>query len=254
MAEALLKHRAANKFAVFSAGTNPEKIDVRAVKALAKLGIEGQSLTTNHINNYKGKTFDYVITLCDKANTECRDFSGAHHQLAWDFPDPKLRSGEAPFIQTLQEINDRLTMFLLVETSEKISLSKEQEVVEQAIQQTLIKPVAFYKALSDDIRLKTLMLTHYHGELCVCELMAGLAQDSQPKVSRNLAVLKKCNILTARKHGQWVFYRINPKLPLWAKSVIAQTTENNIPLIKQPLIRLAQMKNRPSKVDFCKSC
>ena len=64
------------------------------------------------------------------------------------------------------------------------------------------------------------------GELCVCELMQALDEDSQPKVSRNLALLKKANILSDRKHGQWVFYRINSALPLWIKSVIAQTTEN----------------------------
>ena len=82
--------------------------------------------------------------------------------------------------------------------------------------------------------------------------MTALNEDSQPKVSRNLAVLKKARVLIDRKHGQWVFYRINPMLPLWAKSVIAQTTENNILLINQPLKRLDKMKNRPEKTDFCK--
>ena len=96
------------------------------------------------------------------------------------------------------------------------------------------------------------MLTHYHGELCVCELMEAMEEDSQPKVSRNLAILKKAQVITDRKHGQWVFYRINPELPLWAKSVIAQTTENNIPLINNELRRLDKMQNRPDKTSFCK--
>ncbi len=96
------------------------------------------------------------------------------------------------------------------------------------------------------------MLSHYHGELCVCELMEALAEDSQPKVSRNLALLRKSDIITARKHGQWVFYRINPQLPLWAKSIIATTTENNTAMISEPLQRLAKMKNRPNKDSFCK--
>jgi ArsR family transcriptional regulator len=95
------------------------------------------------------------------------------------------------------------------------------------------------------------MMTQNHGELWVCELMEAKEEDSQPKVSRNLAVLKKSKIITDRKHGQWVFYRINPKLPLWAKTVIAQTTENNIPLINKELQRLNIMKNRPDKALFC---
>jgi ArsR family transcriptional regulator len=49
-----------------------------------------------------------------------------------------------------------------------------------------------------------------------------------------------------------VFYRINPELPLWAKSVIAETTENNISQIHNELQRLAKMQNRPDRANFCK--
>jgi ArsR family transcriptional regulator len=82
--------------------------------------------------------------------------------------------------------------------------------------------------------------------------MEALKEDNQPKVSRNLAVLKKASVIVDRKHAQWVFYRLNPNLPLWAKSVIAQTTENNVALINNELQRLANMKNRPNKSSFCK--
>lgn len=55
-----------------------------------------------------------------------------------------------------------------------------------------------------------------------------------------------------RKHGQWVFYRINPELPLWAQSVIAQTTENNTPMIGNEIRRLDTMQDRPNRDSFCK--
>ena len=245
MAEALLRHKAGDEFDVFSAGMHPEPIDERAITALTVFGINGKALIPQHFDNYRTQTFDYVITLCDKANNECRDFSGARFQLAWSFPDPKLRSGDIPFVQTLYEINQRLTLFLGVEASELVPIK------EMSSAEIIIEPTAFYKTLTDDIRLKALMLTHYHGELCVCELMTALSEKSQPKVSRNLAVLKKANIITDRKHGQWVFYQINPKLPLWAKSVIAQTTENNLTIIKQPLQQLAKLNDRPNKSRFC---
>lgn len=115
-----------------------------------------------------------------------------------------------------------------------------------------ISPTAFYKCLTDEIRLKTVMLAHYHGELCVCELMEALDENSQPKVSRNLAVLKKANVITDRKHKQWVFYQINPELSPWISSVIEQTTKGNLSIIKDELHRLAIMKNRPDKTSFCK--
>ncbi|WP_418357795.1 metalloregulator ArsR/SmtB family transcription factor [Shewanella basaltis] len=255
MAEALLRSKAAEQFDVFSAGTEPEPVDVRALEAIERFGVDTSHLVSKHVQTFDGQQFDYVITLCDKANTECRSFPGAGKQLAWDFPDPKTRKGNHPFSSTLTELNNRLSMFLLVEN--KVSApaalevtAEEERLAEEAL--TDVDPNAFFKCLTDDIRLKTLMLTHYHGELCVCELMQALDEESQPKVSRNLALLRKANILSDRKHGQWVFYRINSALPLWIKSVIAQTTENNITFILPDLDRLNSMKNRPDKVSFCR--
>jgi protein-tyrosine-phosphatase/DNA-binding transcriptional ArsR family regulator len=260
MAEALLRNKAADQFDVFSAGTSPEQVDVRTIEAITRFGIDAGDLVSKHLQTFAGKDFDYVITLCEKANNECRSYPGAGKQLAWDFPDPKSRTGNHPFSSTMTELNNRLSMFLLVENkvtseaSNEIIIETKIEDRNQSAPERLIDfdPITFYKCLTDDIRLKSLMLTHYHGELCVCELMEALNEESQPKVSRNLALLKKAAIISDRKHGQWVFYRINPNLPLWAKSVIAETTENNLGLIMSPLERLDIMQNRPNKVSFCR--
>lgn len=246
MAEALLNYKAGDKFTAFSAGTHPEVIDKRAVIALSQFGIDTNNLAAKNVKTLADQSFDFVITLCDKASNECRNFPHATKQYAWDFPDPKARLGSNPFATTLNELNNRLSMFLLVEEQNLATPT----LIEQP--NLPLAPIDFYKNFTDEIRLKVLMLSHYHGELCVCELMESLTEESQPKVSRNLALLRKSNILTTRKHGQWVFYRLNPELPLWAKLVIAQTTENNIELISEPLQRLADMKNRPSKTSFCK--
>ncbi len=256
MAEALLKHKAGDRFDVFSAGTHPETIDLRAIEALKQFGVETVHLVPKGVDTFTGKTFDFVITLCDRASNECRDFPNANKQFSWDFPDPKTRSGYIPFTTTLNELNTRLSMFLLIESASDVtpldSNVNKNVITEKQQQPVLLDPVDFYKNFTDEIRIKVLMLSHYHGELCVCELMEALAEDSQPKVSRNLALLRKSDIITARKHGQWVFYRINPQLPLWAKSIIATTTENNTAMISEPLQRLAKMKNRPNKDSFCK--
>lgn len=254
MAEALLRHKAGNLFNVFSAGTHPDEVDLRAINALSMFGVYTSNLVSKNISVFEDKTFDYVITLCDKANDECRSYTDAGKQLAWDVPDPKKRSDSNAFSLTLTELNNRLSMFLIVEKNaiSPVSTPATNAITKVNNQLTDFEPITFYKSLTDDIRLKTLMLTHYHGELCVCELMEAMEEGSQPKVSRNLAVLKKAKVIIDRKHGQWVFYRINPELPLWAKSVIAQTTENNIPLINNELQRLDKMQNRPDKASFCK--
>jgi ArsR family transcriptional regulator len=81
-------------------------------------------------------------------------------------------------------------------------------------------PVTFFKCLSDDTRLKSLLLLQLKKELCVCDLMSAL-QESQPKVSRHLADLRACGLVLDERRGKWVYYRINKELPAWALKVLA---------------------------------
>ncbi|ATC93265.1 metalloregulator ArsR/SmtB family transcription factor [Pseudoalteromonas tunicata] len=248
IAEALLRTRAGDLFDVFSAGTHPTEVDSRTLDALTQFGIKNTHLlAAKNVQQFSNKKFDYVITLCNLASAECNHFQGADHQLAWDCTDPKTRIDLQPFYTTLLEINNRIAMFLHGEGY----LPKTNPTTCSAPASIAVDPLQFYKALSDEIRLKTLMLTHYHGELCVCELMIALGQDCQPKVSRNLAILKKAHIISDRKQGQWVFYRIHPNLPLWAKAVLAETTQHNINQLLPDLTRLSQMANRPDKQNLC---
>lgn len=103
----------------------------------------------------------------------------------------------------------------------------------------MIDPLQFYKGLADETRLKSLMLIHMEGELCVCELMAAL-DEAQPKVSRHLALLRSDKILLDRRQGQWVYYCLNPDLPSWAKTVLAQTTESNRAFVADNLKKTMQ--------------
>jgi ArsR family transcriptional regulator len=104
----------------------------------------------------------------------------------------------------------------------------------------------FFQLLSDETRLRSLFLLHQEGELCVCELMHALG-EIQPKISRHLAALRDTGIVLDRRQGQWVYYRINPKLPNWARQVI-KTTLNGA-ATQQPFVNdltaLTQMPNRP---------
>ncbi len=109
-----------------------------------------------------------------------------------------------------------------------------------------MNPVTFFKCLSDETRLRSLMLIEQEGELCVCELTQAL-QEIQPKVSRHLAQLRQCELLIDRRQGQWVFYRINPSLPDWATSVLKQTTAENARFLKASLRNLRRMSGRPGR-------
>ncbi|WP_339721059.1 metalloregulator ArsR/SmtB family transcription factor [uncultured Paraglaciecola sp.] len=107
-------------------------------------------------------------------------------------------------------------------------------------------PVSFYKCLSDDTRLKCLLLITLKGELCVCDLISAL-QLSQPKVSRHLAELRKCGILSDNRRGKWVFYELNQALPKWALEVLALTTKDNHLYLKDCIHNLDATK----QLDNC---
>ena len=114
----------------------------------------------------------------------------------------------------------------------------------------MIDPLQFYKCLADETRLKSLMLIQMEGELCVCELMAAL-DESQPKVSRHLALLRQDKILLDRRQGQWIYYRLNPDLPDWISAVLEQTAEFNRDFIKSNYKKLCNMGDRPERVKSC---
>lgn len=107
-------------------------------------------------------------------------------------------------------------------------------------------PVLFYKCLADETRLRCVLLIHSQQELCVCELVEAM-QMSQPKISRHLAQLRQCGLLSDRRQGQWVFYSLNEELPFWAQQVIAQTALGQTDLFNQDLQQLSQMQSRPQR-------
>jgi len=111
-------------------------------------------------------------------------------------------------------------------------------------------PTDIFKCLSDETRLQILLLLAEEGELCVCELTEALEQ-SQPKISRLLAILKSGQLLVDRRQGQWVFYRLNPSLPTWVVQTIINVTDGNPNYLLKAQQQLHQMGNRPQRNKLC---
>ncbi|MFV3339881.1 arsenate reductase ArsC (plasmid) [Pseudomonas shirazica] len=116
LAEALLRHTDSEHFEAFSAGTEPGEVDKRTIEALEHLGVDAQGLRSKSIDEFEGKRFDYVITLCDKSALECQALPGAGEVLAWNFEDPVTSTKPEAFRHTLHEIHERIKMFVLVKT------------------------------------------------------------------------------------------------------------------------------------------
>ena len=63
-----------------------------------------------------------------------------------------------------------------------------------------------FKALADRTRLRLISLIG-DSEVCVCFFVVIL-KVSQPKISRHLAYLRSAGIVTARREGKWMHYRL----------------------------------------------
>ncbi len=83
-------------------------------------------------------------------------------------------------------------------------------------------PETLFQALSDATRLRILALLATEDELCVCDLTRVL-KLSQPMISRHLAFLREAGIVTDRRAGVWVHYRLHTELPAWAHSALHKT-------------------------------
>jgi ArsR family transcriptional regulator len=103
---------------------------------------------------------------------------------------------------------------------------------------------AFFDVLSDEIRRRILSLLLKEGELCVCELFQALDQ-AQPKVSRHLGVMRDAGVLSVRREGTWVFYRMDAQLPLWAYKVVDSMAQGVS--FAEDMQRLEAMNNRPAR-------
>ncbi len=69
-----------------------------------------------------------------------------------------------------------------------------------------------FKSLSEETRLRILLLLQGHGELCICDLMAAL-ELPQSTISRHVAYLKNAGWLQDRRGGVWMYYSLVSDLP-----------------------------------------
>lgn len=85
---------------VCSAGTEASgKLNQKAVKAMAEIGIDISHHTSDSVEKYLGDEWDYVITVCGGANENCPAFLGkVKHRLHIGFDDPSHTVGTDEFI------------------------------------------------------------------------------------------------------------------------------------------------------------
>lgn len=106
----------------------------------------------------------------------------------------------------------------------------------------------FFQALGDKNRLRILNLMG-DQEICVCYFVEVL-DCPQPKISRHLAYLRRAGIVSARRDGKWMHYRIAMPPHAGAAQILRETlvTLKDEKLMQADKLRLAKACCSPQPI------
>ena len=106
----------------------------------------------------------------------------------------------------------------------------------------------FFQALGDRTRLRILNLMS-DQEICVCYLVEILG-GPQSKISRHLAYLRGAGIVSARRDGKWMHYRISVPPHAGAAQILRRTlaTLKDEKTMQADLTRLAKVCRSPKTI------
>ena len=113
MAEGLLRHDAGDRFTVESAGTKPGKVRPEAVAVMKELCIDISAHRSKSVDEFAGRNFDYVLTVCDNAKESCPILPGHANRLHQNFEDPATAQGsEQERLSVFRRVRDEIRDFL----------------------------------------------------------------------------------------------------------------------------------------------
>jgi arsenate reductase len=115
MAEALINHLGHGRWRAWSAGSHPaEAVHPKSIETLKRHGIDPGQPRSKSWDEFVGKSFELVITVCDQTSGEsCPLFPDKPQQLHWSTPDPAKATGseteiEAAFDNAFRMLKNRI--------------------------------------------------------------------------------------------------------------------------------------------------
>jgi protein-tyrosine-phosphatase/DNA-binding transcriptional ArsR family regulator len=117
IAEVILEQMSAGTIDAVSAGSHPKPLDPNAVRVMKRRGIDISAKRTKHFDEYVGRRFDMVITLCDRVREVCPEFPSHPRLVHWSIPDPARegatnRDSYPAFERTAAELETRIGFLL----------------------------------------------------------------------------------------------------------------------------------------------
>jgi len=113
IAEGWARELKGNVIDAYSAGILPIGVSSRAIRVMAEAGVDISMHQSQHIEEFLGIDFDYVITLCDNAAESCPVFPGKARIIHKPFDDPYFASGnEEEVMATFRKVRDDIRIFI----------------------------------------------------------------------------------------------------------------------------------------------
>jgi arsenate reductase len=109
MAEAFVNTHMGDRWEAHSAGSRPAGyVHPLAIKALSEVGIKHQGRSKS-LDEFRGQSFDVVITLCDQSDDECPVWLGKGRNVHNPFPDPvKVTGSEEEKMAAFRTVRDEI--------------------------------------------------------------------------------------------------------------------------------------------------
>jgi len=109
MAEHILRHLGGGHFEVYSAGTDPQGVHPLTITVLDDLNIDARAAESKGLGRFLDQQFDYIITVCNRANDHCPSFPGDHRRIHWSFDDPAAVGGDQARLKAFRRVCNEIT-------------------------------------------------------------------------------------------------------------------------------------------------
>nr|WP_321351468.1 arsenate reductase ArsC [uncultured Methanoregula sp.] len=93
MAEGYMNAKYADRYEVFSGGTEVTRVHPMAIAVMNEIGIDISAHRSKLIDDLFGNGIETVVTVCDSAQKACPFFPGAQEEIHQSFPDPSAFTG-----------------------------------------------------------------------------------------------------------------------------------------------------------------
>ena len=116
MAEGWARHLKGDVMEAFSAGVEEHGVNPYAVRVMAEAGVDISFQRSKTVDEFNGRGFTYVVTLCGDARERCPLFFGGTHILHRGFDDPAVlvreKKSEEEILAGFRRVRDEIKVFV----------------------------------------------------------------------------------------------------------------------------------------------